>query len=319
MEEQLNTLNIKSKEVGLKMHKGKAKFMTNYENDDTIQIENASIEKVQKYKYLGKSTCMKDLTKEEVDIRIRAGWSCFGRNREILQEHATFYKEAGIRPVHPANYDIRMPNMVPYQDYRVAQRAMDRKILGIKIKDKIPCKNIRQQTHIKDVVLFAERQKWNWAGHVARMSDNRYDNDDAGRNDDYGGIDTNDDGGIDTDDDGGDVTDDDDDGDDSGPPLGSNSEPGLQERAALVQGLRAAEVCGPPRSTPDLAPCDFRLFTILKDRLAGRKFDRIQDLAKVVNSELRTIPEEDYQGVFRKWQIRLKLCIESHGEYFEGL
>ncbi|GFS08724.1 hypothetical protein ElyMa_004764800 [Elysia marginata] len=27
---------------------------------------------------------------------------------------------------------------------------MGRKILGIKIKDKIPCKNIRQQTHIKD-------------------------------------------------------------------------------------------------------------------------------------------------------------------------
>ncbi|GFS11199.1 endonuclease-reverse transcriptase [Elysia marginata] len=44
MREQLNTLNIKSKEVGLKMHKGKTKFMTNYENDDTIQIENASID-----------------------------------------------------------------------------------------------------------------------------------------------------------------------------------------------------------------------------------------------------------------------------------
>ncbi|GFR63494.1 endonuclease-reverse transcriptase [Elysia marginata] len=53
---------------------------------------------------------------------------------------------------------------------KVAQRAMERKVLGIKIKDKIPCKNIRQQTHIKDVVLLTERQKWNWAGHVARMS-----------------------------------------------------------------------------------------------------------------------------------------------------
>ncbi|GFR82565.1 endonuclease-reverse transcriptase [Elysia marginata] len=54
---------------------------------------------------------------------------------------------------------------------RVAQKAMERKI---KIKDKVPCKNIRQQTHIKDVVLFAERQKWSWARHVARMSDNRW-------------------------------------------------------------------------------------------------------------------------------------------------
>ncbi|GFS27711.1 transposase [Elysia marginata] len=74
-----------------------------------------------------------------------------------------------------------------------------------------------------------------------------------------------------------------------------------------------------PAYSPDLAPCDFRLFPIRKDRLAGRKFDRIQDLAKAVTSELRTMPEEDYQGMFRKWQIRLKRCIESHGEYFEGL
>ncbi|GFR81410.1 transposase [Elysia marginata] len=69
----------------------------------------------------------------------------------------------------------------------------------------------------------------------------------------------------------------------------------------------------------DNAPCYFWLFPILKDRLAGRKFHRIQDLAKAVNSELRTIPEEDYQGAFQKWQITLKRCIESHGGYFEGL
>ncbi|GFR76353.1 hypothetical protein ElyMa_000480000 [Elysia marginata] len=80
----------------------------------------------------------------------------------------------------------------------------------------------------------------------------RYDSDDAGRNDDYGDIDTDDDGGNDADDDCGNVTDDDNVGDDSSPQLGSISEPGLQERAALqVQGLRAAEVCGPPRPTYD--------------------------------------------------------------------
>ncbi|GFS21939.1 transposase [Elysia marginata] len=56
-----------------------------------------------------------------------------------------------------------------------------------------------------------------------------------------------------------------------------------------------------------------------KDGLARRNFDRIIDLEIAVNSELQTIPEKDYQGVFRKWQIRLKRCTESHGEYFEGL
>ncbi|GFR79423.1 transposase [Elysia marginata] len=94
---------------------------------------------------------------------------------------------------------------------------------------------------------------------------------------------------------------------------------GPHKARATTQSLRelGIQVLPQPAYSPDLAPCYYWLFPILKDRIAGRKFDRIQDLAKAVNSELRTIPEEDYQGVFRQWQIRLKRCIASHGEYFE--
>ncbi|GFR76292.1 transposase [Elysia marginata] len=93
---------------------------------------------------------------------------------------------------------------------------------------------------------------------------------------------------------------------------------GPHKARATIQSLRelGIQVLPHPAYSPDLAPCDFWLFPILKDRLAGGKFDRIQDLAKAVNSELWTIREEDYRGVFRKWQIKLKCCIESHGEYF---
>ncbi|GFR62126.1 transposase [Elysia marginata] len=97
--------------------------------------------------------------------------------------------------------------------------------------------------------------------------------------------------------------------------------PGPHKARATTQSLQelGIQALPHPAYSPDLAPCDFWLFPIGKDRLAGRKFDRIQDLTKAVNSELQTIPEEDYQGMFRKWQIRLKCCIESHREYFEGL
>ncbi|GFS23178.1 transposase [Elysia marginata] len=100
-----------------------------------------------------------------------------------------------------------------------------------------------------------------------------------------------------------------------------NDNAGPNKARATTQSLRelGIQVLPHPAYSPDLTPCKFCLFPILKDRLAGRKFSRIQDLAKAVNSELRTIPEEDYQGVFRKWQIRLKRCIKSHGEYFEKL
>ena len=39
---------------------------------------------------------------------------------------------------------------------------------------KIPCREIRAKTNIKDVVKFAAKQKWKWAGHVARLNDNRW-------------------------------------------------------------------------------------------------------------------------------------------------
>ncbi|GFR64882.1 transposase [Elysia marginata] len=101
--------------------------------------------------------------------------------------------------------------------------------------------------------------------------------------------------------------------------LNDNTSP--HKARAITQSLRELgnRVLTHPACSPHLAPCDFWLFPVLKDRLAGRKFDRIQDFANAVNSKLRTIPEEDYQGVFGKWQIKLKRFIESHGEYFEGL
>ena len=44
-----------------------------------------------------------------------------------------------------------------------------------------------------------------------------------------------------------------------------------------------------PPCSPDLAPCDFWLFPTFKERLAGRKFYRVQYLTKAVFSELRSI------------------------------
>ena len=38
----------------------------------------------------------------------------------------------------------------------------------------LPCREIRAKTNIKDVVKFAAKQKWKWAGHVARLNDNRW-------------------------------------------------------------------------------------------------------------------------------------------------
>jgi len=90
----------------------------------------------------------------------------------------------------------------------------------------------------------------------------------------------------------------------------------LTQEYLETQGI--ALVPHPPYS-PDLAPCDFWLFPKIKARLAGRPFQRIQDLAKAVHSELRTIPQSEYRECFQKWRMRMKRCVEVGGEYFEGM
>ena len=71
--------------------------------------------------------------------------------------------------------------------------------------------------------------------------------------------------------------------------------------------------------SPDLAPYDFWLFPTLKERLTGRKFYRMQDLAKAVFSELRSIPKEDCAAAMEKWIARRRTCIKRRREYFEGM
>ena len=180
MEENLNKLNAKSKELGLKMHKGKTKYMTNYVNNQKIYIENEEIEQVKDYKYLGQTTHLKDTTKEEVACRIRAGWSCFGRNREIFLDEKmplSLKRQVFDQCILPTmTYGCQTWSLTKAnaQKMRTAQRAMERKILNIKLKDKITCREIRSKTKIQDVVAFAKKQKWKWAGHVARYEDNRW-------------------------------------------------------------------------------------------------------------------------------------------------
>ncbi|GFR63148.1 endonuclease-reverse transcriptase [Elysia marginata] len=80
--------------------------------------------------------------------------------------------------MHSPYDDLWLPDMVNDkscgQKLRVAQRAIERKMLGLKLTDKISCKEIRNKTQVSDIVQYIAKQKWKWAGHVARLQDNRW-------------------------------------------------------------------------------------------------------------------------------------------------
>ena len=143
METQLNDLNKESKKVGLKMHKGKTKYMTNVATDEKIFIEDQEIEKVEEYKYLGQTLKLKDCSKEEVLKRIKAGWSCFGRHKEILCNKdipMSLRRKVYNQCVLPTmTYGSETWSLTKYLETKLqtAQRAMERQMLHISLRDKL--------------------------------------------------------------------------------------------------------------------------------------------------------------------------------------
>ena len=73
-----------------------------------------------------------------------------------------------------------------------------------------------------------------------------------------------------------------------------------------------------PPYSPDLNPCDFFFFPKLKFHLKGRHFGTVDNIQKVVTDQLRALPHEDFQHCYREWEQRLRRCVASQGNYFEG-
>ena len=191
MEKHLNSLNSESLKVGLKIHKGKTKYMTNHADSEEILIDQQKIEKVTEFKYLGQNTHHKDTTKEEICARIRAAWSCFeNKNKEILQDKQlpiSLKKQVMDQCVLPTmtygcqtwSLNKQMTNKL-----KTAQRTMEKKLLGLKLQDKTLCSEIRKRTKIINIIEYTLKQKWKWVCHIAKMKDNRWTREGRNQGDD---------------------------------------------------------------------------------------------------------------------------------------
>jgi histone-lysine N-methyltransferase SETMAR len=73
-----------------------------------------------------------------------------------------------------------------------------------------------------------------------------------------------------------------------------------------------------PPYSPDLAMCDFWLFSGLKRNLRGRSFRSEEELDLAVHEYFDSIPESGWRGAFDMWRSRMERCIEAKGDYFES-
>lgn len=77
------------------------------------------------------------------------------------------------------------------------------------------------------------------------------------------------------------------------------------------------EIIDHPPYSPDLAPCDFRLFSHVKRQLGSHS--NADTLQTQITSILLAIPPQEYLKTFQVWLHRMQLCIINDGEYFEHL
>lgn len=73
-----------------------------------------------------------------------------------------------------------------------------------------------------------------------------------------------------------------------------------------------------PPYSPDLAPCDFFLFSRIKKHMKGTSFEDTEVLKQKTQDELKAIPSEEFERCFDQWKERWHKCILFKGEYFEG-
>ena len=70
-----------------------------------------------------------------------------------------------------------------------------------------------------------------------------------------------------------------------------------------------------PPYSPDLSPCDFWLFPLIKQRLRGSSYDTINDVIMDFYKEINKLTVTDFHKCFDTWIKRCKTVYENKGEY----
>jgi len=112
-----------------------------------------------------------------VEARIRIGWNKFRQlvplltNKEVsLIMRGRLYSSC-VRSsmLHVSEtWPVRKENVVALQQ---AEMRMVRWICGVKLKDRLPSKGLRERLGVDDIALVLQQNRLRWYGHVLRKDD----------------------------------------------------------------------------------------------------------------------------------------------------
>jgi [histone H3]-lysine36 N-dimethyltransferase SETMAR len=83
--------------------------------------------------------------------------------------------------------------------------------------------------------------------------------------------------------------------------------------------LKSIKTLPHPSYSPDLAPCDFFLFPLIKKDMRGTRFSSPEDAVEAYIELIEALDKNQWSSCFEKWFQRMDKCIEAKGCYFEKL
>lgn len=174
LSDMLKQLNDAAREIGLKMNITKTKIISNTE--EPIYIDGTQLENVEEYIYLGHAIKIgKENQTAEIKRRIRLAWVGFGKMNYIFRNCSIPINlkrkvfDTCILPIATYGLETMAMTRKTANQLRVMQRAMERAMLGISLRDRQRNEDIRQRTRVVDVIERFAELKWQWVGHVARQ------------------------------------------------------------------------------------------------------------------------------------------------------
>lgn len=183
LQNMIQDLYHASLQVGLRMNMSKTKVMASISSDSNsaIIVGNESLEMVDRYVYLGHILSFdKEHQNKEISRRIQLGWAAFNKLDDILKSvdvpqclKTRLYNQC-VLPTMTYGAETWTLTKEAVHKVQVAQRAMERAMLGIKLQDRVRNIEIRRRTKVRDVGEVITKLKWSWAGHIARQRDGRW-------------------------------------------------------------------------------------------------------------------------------------------------
>ena len=169
----------------------KSEWKTNsYEDGDVILLNGEELRYVQDFIYLGQHLPFPRVVNQrgvkpsrfnkEISRRVSAGWCSFNKAKHLLKSRRipmVLKRRYFHQCILPAMlYGCETWGLTKLEENRlaVAQRRMERRMLNVKLIDRLSNAQLRERTQLNDVVQLARKRKWNYLPKIERLPEERW-------------------------------------------------------------------------------------------------------------------------------------------------